>query len=113
MKFQCAGFSNVRTEAPREEATGPASHAHGMELTLVAERESSAVGWVVSGPLSSNRAPPCCHHPRRPSDPRSSLKAGPKGAPHCSVKERWSRWEGLPPNMQEFSRFSACLSPWA
>ena len=66
MKFQRAGFSNVRTEAPREEATGPASHAHGMELTSVAERESSAGGWVVPGPLGSNRAPPCRHHPGGP-----------------------------------------------
>ena len=80
----CAGFSNVRTEAPREEAMGPPSHTHGMELTSVAKRESSAGGGWCLAPSAVNRAPACCQHPSWPSDPHSSLKAGPKVA-HMAV----------------------------
>lgn len=68
----CAGFSNVRTEAPREEAMGPPSHTHGMELTSVAKRESSAGGgWCLAHSAVTGRQPavsipagPQTHAPR-------------------------------------------------
>lgn len=68
----CAGFSNVRTEAPREEAMGPPSHTHGTELTSVAKRESSAGGgWCLAHSAVTGRQPavsisagPQTHAPR-------------------------------------------------